>query len=62
MTAVTDPLGNVRTTDYDALNRMISRGPTTYEYNGDGVLTKQVVGSTTTRYRQDLASPLSQVL
>src|SRR5881628_3379475 len=35
---------------------------TTYTYNGDDVLTSQTTGTTTTRYTQDLAAPLSQVL
>jgi RHS repeat-associated protein len=37
---------------------MIVRGTTPYTYTGDGVL----VDDGTTRYTQDLASPLSQVL
>jgi RHS repeat-associated protein len=37
---------------------MTARGATTYTYNGDGVL----VDDGTTRYTQDLAAPLSQVL
>ena len=46
------------TFSYDALNRQTGRGATTYSYNGDGVL----VYDGTTRYTQDLAGPLSQVL
>jgi RHS repeat-associated protein len=47
---------------YDALNRMTQRGTTTHTYNGDGTLVSQASGGITTRYTQDLASPLSQVL
>jgi YD repeat-containing protein len=47
---------------YDALNRMTGRGGTTYAYNGDGTLTAQTSGGATTRYIQDVAAPLSQVL
>ena len=51
---------------YDALNRLTSTttgGQTrTNGYNGDGVLVAQTIGGTTTRYTQDLAAPLSQVL
>jgi len=47
---------------YDALNRMTVRGVTTYTYNGDGVLVRQVAGSTRITYTQDLAAPLSQIL
>ena len=43
---------------YDALGRMTARGGTSSAYNGDGVL----VFDGTTRYTQDLASPLSQIL
>lgn len=35
---------------------------TTNGYTGGGTLVSQVVGGTTTRYTQDLAAPLSQVL
>jgi len=38
------------------------QGTTTNAYNGDGTLVAQTVGSVTTRYTQDLASPLSQIL
>ena len=41
---------------------MTQRGTTTYTYNGDGTLVKQVAGGTTTLYTQDLASPLTQIL
>ena len=47
---------------YDALNRTTVRGGTTYTYNGDGTLVKQLASGTTTLYTQDLAAPLSQVL
>lgn len=49
---------------YDALNRLTSAagGAITYAYNGDGVLVATTSGSSTTRYSQDLAAPLSQVL
>jgi YD repeat-containing protein len=47
---------------YDALNRTTARGSTTYAYNGDGTLVSQASGGVTTRYTQDLAAPLSQVL
>jgi hypothetical protein len=43
---------------YDALGRMTIRSTTPYTYNGDGAL----VDDGTTRYTQDLASPLSQIL
>jgi hypothetical protein len=43
---------------YDALGRMTIHDTTTYTYTGDGVL----IDDGTTRYTQDLASPLSQVL
>jgi RHS repeat-associated protein len=47
---------------YDALSRLTTRGSVGQTYNGDDVLVAQTSGSTTTRYAQDLASPLSQVL
>jgi YD repeat-containing protein len=52
---------------YDALNRLTSHaqnGTTvTHAYNGDGVLVSDVVSSgTPTRYTQDLAAALPQVL
>jgi RHS repeat-associated protein len=47
---------------YDALSRLTTRGAVTQAYNGDGTLVAATSGSTTTRYAQDLASPLSQVL
>jgi YD repeat-containing protein len=55
---------------YDALNRLIkvdsaipSGSPTQYNYNGDGVLVSQTPsGGTNTRYAQDLAAALPQVL
>ncbi len=34
---------------YDALSRMTARGSTTYSYNGDGTLVKQIAGGGTTR-------------
>jgi RHS repeat-associated protein len=43
---------------YDALGRMTLRSTMPYTYTGDGVL----VQDGTTRYTQDLAAPLSQVL
>lgn len=43
---------------YDALNRAITTGGTTNSYNADSVLVQQG----TTRYVQDLAAPLSQIL
>src|SRR5262249_27351509 len=46
------------TLGYDTLGRMTAHGSMTYSYNGDGVL----VNDGTTRYTQDLASPLTQVL
>ena len=54
------------TYSYDALNRLVTTSATgqtrTNSYNGDGVLTQQVANGVTTVYRQDLVSPLSQVL
>jgi YD repeat-containing protein len=50
------------TYSYDALSRMTQRGTTTYTYNGDGTLVAQATSGVTTRYTQDLASPLSQIL
>jgi RHS repeat-associated protein len=47
---------------YDALSRTTARGTTSYAYNGDGTLVSQTASSVTTRYTQDLAAPLSQVL
>jgi RHS repeat-associated protein len=47
---------------YDALHRTTARGGTTYAYNGDGVLVSQLTAGVTTRYTQDLAAPLSQIL
>jgi RHS repeat-associated protein len=51
---------------YDALDRVLSTtsgGTTrTHAYNGDGVRVGQSVGGVTTRYAQDLAAPLNQVL
>ena len=66
-----DDAGNLKSNgttsyNYDALNRVkdyTTSGQTrTNSYNGDGTLVAQVNGRTTTRYTQDLASPLSQVL
>ncbi|MBK9944709.1 MAG: hypothetical protein IPP13_24200 [Kouleothrix sp.] len=47
---------------FDALNRMTTRGGTTYAYNGDGALISQLTAGVTTRFTQDLVAPLSQVL
>ena len=47
---------------YDALNRVLSTGSTSNQYNADGTLVAQTVSSVTTRSVQDLAAPLSQVL
>jgi len=51
---------------YDALNRTSSvrQGgtTTTYTYNGDGTLVKQIGSGAATLYTQDLASPLTQIL
>ncbi|KAB8144824.1 hypothetical protein F8S13_03020 [Chloroflexia bacterium SDU3-3] len=47
---------------YDALSRLSAQGTTTFDYNADGVLVAQASGGATTRYAQDLAAPLSQVL
>jgi RHS repeat-associated protein len=47
---------------YDALNRLTARSGITFSYNGDGTLVSQLTGGTTTRYSQDLAGPLSQIL
>ena len=65
--AVGNLLGDGTTTyTYNALSRVTSTTragtTTTNSYNGDGTLVSQVTGATTTRYTQDLASPLSQVL
>src|SRR5262249_51508011 len=62
-----DNVGNLTndgttTYTYDALSRLTQRGSTTYAYNGDGTLVSQASGGVTTRYTQDLAAPLSQVL
>jgi RHS repeat-associated protein len=50
---------------YDALGRLrsnTSTSTTNYTYNGDGTLVSQTSSGTTTRYTQDLAAPLAQVL
>ena len=51
---------------YDALSRVASTTragtTTTNAYTGDGTLVRQVAGATTTRYTQNLAAPLSQIL
>lgn len=69
-----DAVGNLlRDTDqqytYDALNRMTQAIPlatgsmlSSNTYNADGTLVAQIQGSTTTRYTQDVAAPLSQIL
>ena len=66
-----DAVGNLlsdstTTYAYDALSRVASTTragtTTTNAYTGDGTLVRQVTGATTTRYTQDLAAPLSQVL
>jgi len=62
-----DAVGNLTndgtsTYAYDALSRMTAQGTTTNAYNGDGTLIAQTTGGVTTRYTQDLASPLSQIL
>ncbi len=71
MGASYDAVGNLRndgttSSTYDALNRLASTtsaGQTrTNDYSGDGVLVAQTTGGTTTRYVQDLAAPLSQIL
>ncbi len=46
---------------YDALSRVLSVGSTTNQSNADGTLVAQTQGSTTTRYTQDFAAPLSQI-
>jgi len=54
------------TYSYDALNRTktVTAGSQTRTntYNGDGVLVTQVANATTTRYTQDLATSLTQIL
>jgi hypothetical protein len=50
------------TYSYDPLNRLTQHNSTTYGYNGDGVLVSSSSGGSTTRYTQDLAAPLAQVL
>ena len=57
-TRYVDPSGMTTTYGYDALSRMTLRSTTPYTYNGDGAL----VDDGATRYTQDLASPLSQIL
>lgn len=62
-----DAAGNLtndgaRSFSYDALGRLTSGGGSTYGYNGDDVLVSRTASSGTTRYTQDLAAPLSQVL
>ena len=62
-----DAVGNLlsdgsQSYSYDALSRVLSVGSTTNQYNADGTLVAQTVGSITTRYTQDLAAPLSQIL
>jgi YD repeat-containing protein len=66
-----DPDGNqlgdlTSTYSYDPLGRLTSvlKGSETraYTYNGDGVLVAQTTNGVLTRYTQDLAAPLSQVL
>jgi uncharacterized protein RhaS with RHS repeats len=47
---------------YDPLNRLTQHNSTTYGYNGDGILVRASSGGSTTRYTQDLAAPLAQVL
>jgi RHS repeat-associated protein len=47
---------------YDALHRVLTSGTTSYTYTGDGTLVSETTGGTTTRYTQDLAAPLSQIL
>lgn len=68
---VYDAAGNLTnspgiTTTYDALNRSTSAtdGTTTSSsvYNGDGILVETSNGTVTTRYAQDLAGSLSQIL
>jgi YD repeat-containing protein len=51
------------TSTYDALNRLLTASGQTraYTYNGDGALDSEMANGTTTRYAQDLASPLTQV-
>ncbi len=41
---------------------MTARGSTTYASNGDGTIVSQATSGVTTRYIQDLAAPLPQVL
>ena len=60
-------LSDLSTTySYDPLSRLTSTTragtTTTNSYNGDGTLVSQLTGSTTTRYTQDLAAPLAQIL
>jgi len=62
-----DDAGNLtsdgtNTYTYDALNRLTNQGTTTNAYNGDSTLVAQTVSGVTTRYTQDLALPLSQIL
>jgi RHS repeat-associated protein len=58
-----DAVGNLlsdgsTSSTWDALGRLVTQGTTTNAYNGDGVLVQRGA----TRYTQDLAAPLSQVL
>ncbi len=51
---------------HDALNRLLTTTKGTEQrtntYNGDGTLVAQTANGTTTRFTQDLASPLTQIL
>ncbi len=51
---------------YDALSRMLTTTngseQRAYTYNGDGTLVAQTANGATTRFTQDLVSPLSQIL
>ena len=55
-----------QTSTYDALSRMLTTTngseQRVYTYNGDGTLVAQTANGTTTRFTQDLISPLSQIL
>jgi len=66
-----DAAGNLlsdRTTTftYDALNHLLTTTKGSEQrantYNGDGTLVAQTANGTTTRFTQDLVSPLSQIL
>jgi YD repeat-containing protein len=56
------PLGNVAGATYDAQDRLVQYGPTTYAYNNNGDLATRTQGANTTQFTYDEFGNLTRVL